>query len=146
MLSTAEGQSNTVFACFGSAAQHAQMLEQAFVRFLHLYNQFSGRSLTLEKLNKQTLGSLIKELEKHVTLNDPRPPELLSAALESRNFLMHHFFLERDLQLADEPGRFALLSELLAIEGLLNNGRVLVNAMRIAVCRTLDVEDPYAAE
>ena len=29
MLETEEGQNNAVFACFGSAAQHAQMFEEA---------------------------------------------------------------------------------------------------------------------
>jgi hypothetical protein len=39
MLETAEGQSNAVIACFGSAAQHAQLFGQALARFLGVYNR-----------------------------------------------------------------------------------------------------------
>ena len=37
MLEPEEGQNNAVFACFGSAAQHAQMFEEALGNFLLAY-------------------------------------------------------------------------------------------------------------
>jgi hypothetical protein len=113
---------------------------------LHVYNQFSKHPLTLENLNRKTLGALIRELEKQISFEDHMPSEVLSTALESRNFLMHHFFLDRNQQLADESGRFGLLSERLSIQSQLDAGRILVNAMRIAVCGALRLEDPYADE
>lgn len=146
MLETAEGQTNAVFACFGSAAQHAQTLEQALVRFLHISGGVSGHALPLDKLTRQTLGALIRELQNRVKFDNPQPTELLADALDSRNFLMHHFFLKRDVQLGSEAGRFSLLAELTKIENQLDNGRVVVNAMRIALCRALGIEDPHAAE
>lgn len=47
MLKTAEGQSNAVFACFGSAAQHCQHFEKALADFLILYNKATNQSLAV---------------------------------------------------------------------------------------------------
>ncbi len=114
--------------------------------FLHVYGKVSGQSFPLEKLTRQTLGALIRELEKRVRFHQQQPSDLLADALESRNFLMHHFFLERGEQFDSQAGRFSLLSELLTIQKRLDNGRVVVNAMRIALCEALGIEDPHAAD
>ena len=39
MLESEEGQSNAVFAIFGSAAQHSQLYESALAEFLIVYKQ-----------------------------------------------------------------------------------------------------------
>ena len=41
MLESEEGQLNAVFACFGSAAQRAQLFEQSLSRFLAMYNKIA---------------------------------------------------------------------------------------------------------
>jgi len=153
MLETDEGQSNAVFACFGSAAQHAQLFEQALARFLSVYNRIASDPLSLEdfddyegKLKKKTMGWLLRELQEHVTLSDPLAAERLDRALELRNHLMHAFFLERGDGLKSEAGRMNLLRELTSTEHLLDSARITVNAMRIAMCRTLRVPDPFAAD
>lgn len=153
MLATEEGQSNAVFACFGSAAQHAQLFEQALARFLSVYNRIASETVLLEdfreyegKLKKKTMGWLLREMQKYVTLSDPAVAERLDCALEHRNHLMHAFFLERGDGLKSEAGRMDLLGELISIERLLDDARVTVNAMRIATCRTLRVPDPFVAD
>ena len=153
MLETDEGQSNAVFACFGSAAQHAQLFEQALARFLSVYNRIAHAALSFEdfedyegKVQKKTMGWLLREMQKHVTINDPVATERLDRALEQRNHLMHAFFLERGEALKSEAGRMNLLRELVSMEKLLDDARVTVNAMRIAMCRTLKVPDPFAAD
>jgi hypothetical protein len=148
MLKTAEGQSNAVFAVFGSAAQHAQLFEQALGRFLRRYNQIAKTALRPEdfdaietSLAKKTMGQLIREMQRHITFSDPKMSDRFELALQKRNFLMHHFFLEQGGKLKTQDGRMELLAELSSIDQMLEDGRVIMNAMRIAMCRTLGVED-----
>jgi hypothetical protein len=148
MLNTAEGQTNAVFALFGSTAQHAQLLEQALKRFLRRYNQIAKDALQPEdfdvieaSLAKKTMGQLIHEMQKHIEFSDPKMSDRFELALQKRNFLMHHFFLEQGGKLKTQDGRMALLAELSSVDQMLEDGRVIMNAMRIAMCRTLGVED-----
>ena len=69
MLKSQEGQLNAVFACYGSAAQHAQFLEAALSDFLVAYNRFAARHLAIDdletkegKLRKMTMGMLLRKL------------------------------------------------------------------------------------
>jgi hypothetical protein len=155
MLETAEGQNNAVFACFGSAAQHAQLFEQSLVRFLDVFNKARGTSLSLDdfdayeqKLQKMTIGQLLRELRKFVAIENETVERGLDEALACRNRLMHSFFLglgDAD-GLASEKSRKATVAYLLAAEGLLDRARITVNAMRIAMCRALTIEDPFAVK
>jgi hypothetical protein len=133
MLKTEEGQVNAVFACFGSAAQHAQHFEAALGEFLLLFNKLASRKLTLEaldaldqKLQKQTMGALLRELRKYVRINDAKVDRCLELALEKRNFLMHDYFRVRKGKLRVEKERMALLAELVQIGSLLEQAAALV--------------------
>jgi hypothetical protein len=139
MLKTEEGQINAVFACFGSAAQHAQHFEVALGEFLLLFNKLANRELTLEafealdqKLQKQTMGTLLREFRKYVRINDAKVDRCLELALEKRNFLMHHYFRERESKLGVEKERMTLLAELVQIGSLLEQATALVGGMRVA--------------
>jgi len=150
MLETAEGQTNAVFACFGSAAQHAQLFEQGLSRFLITYNKLCNDDLSIEKLDaiasglhKKTMGQLLKKLSQHVTVEDDSVFGEFEVALRQRNYLMHEFFLERNSELESEEGRMRLLKELLTVEGYLERSRVRINAMRIAMCETLGIDDEF---
>lgn len=119
MLKTAEGQSNAVFACAGSALRHAQHFEVALKFFIHTlrrlqpgHNEPENVETLAVGLRKQTLGRLLKQFNIKVKISDPAIPSLLERAVEKRNFLAHHFFLEREDLLLEEAGRFSLLSEL----------------------------------
>jgi hypothetical protein len=96
VLKTEEGQLNAVFACFGSAAQHAQMFEEALGNFLLAYNQVRSKKLTAEEMEElteaihgRTMGQLLHELKSRVTFNERDTKERTEAALEVRNYLMH---------------------------------------------------------
>jgi hypothetical protein len=148
MLKTEEGQLNAVFACFGSAAQHAQMFEEALGNFLIAYNSVRIEKLSTEELEEltqsfqvRTMGQLLHELRSLVTFKEGDPQERMKAALSVRNFLMHKWFLDRQEAFTTEAGRFALLPELAGMERLLDSARVTANAMRIAMCRTLGSDD-----
>jgi|SRR5580658_7318699 hypothetical protein len=150
MLKTDEGQLNAVFACFGSAAQHAQMFEQGLSKFLIVYNIVTSEGVPLEdldslkdELGQKTMGALLGELKKHIAFPEQDVPELFGNALKARNFLMHHFFLELGDQLSTSEGRMGLLQLLITIEKTLDNSRIMINAMRIATCKTLGLDDEY---
>jgi len=144
MLKTGVGQVNAVFACFGSAAQHAQHFEAALGEFLLDYNKLSKRAITPQefealdqKLQKRTLGTLLREFSKYVTIGDPKVAGFLEMALEKRNFLMHHFFREREGRLRLKKDRMALLSELVGIDRILEEAATIIRGMRIAVSRAI---------
>ena len=146
MLESREGQLNAVFACFGSAAQRAQLFEQGLTRFLIMYNRITSETVTVHDIETKTMGWLRREISRHITVNEDSVEERFSAALTQRNFLMHRFFLERNQQLASGEGRIELLGELVGIEADLERCRVTINAMRIAMCEALEVEDEWAQD
>jgi hypothetical protein len=148
MLKSEEGQLNAVFACFGSAAQHCQFFEAALGEFLLVYNKIRGTSLTLQefeameaKLQRWTMGQLLKEFKNHVKVGDVTVAAFLDAALEKRNFLMHHFFRDRQAMFNGEKGRMELLRELVEIDKHLETATTVINAMRLAMCEALDCSE-----
>lgn len=147
MLETVEGQLNAIFACFGSAAQHAQLFEQSLARFLVVYNRIVPDTVNIEDIeSKMTIGQLLRKLRERVKIENNSIEELFSTSLDERNFLIHRFFLERTPEFETPEGRMGLLSELVGIEGNLDGCRVVINSMRIAICRTLGVDDPWALD
>ena len=147
MLQSGEGQLNAVFACFGSAVQHAQLFEQGLTRFLTMYNKVASDQVSVDDIgHKMTMGQLLRKVGQHVTINDNSVEERFSTALMERNYLIHRFFLERNTLLQSSEGRMQLLSELVGIEANLEGSRVTINAMRIAMCRTVGIKDEWAQE
>jgi hypothetical protein len=144
MLKTRVGQINAVFACFGSAAQHAQFFEAALAEFLIDYNKVANEAITLQelelldqKLQKKTLGALLKKFSQYVTIKDANVVQLLELALDRRNFLMHHFFRERSTKLQSEQNRMRLLSELVSIDRLLQEAATIVRGMGVAFSQAI---------
>lgn len=147
MLETAEGQKNAVFACFGSAVQHAQLFEQGLERFIGAYNTITSESLRTDDIGrKMTMGQLLHRVRQYVTTNSDSIEKDFTAALEQRNYLIHRFFLERAREVSSGEGRLRLLSELLRMQARFERCRVAIDAMRIAMCDALGVEDQWASE
>lgn len=147
MPQSREGQLNAVFACFGSAAQHAQLFEQGLTRFLVMYNKIASDTVSVDDIGrKMTMGQLLRKVGQHVTISDHSLEERFSTALTERNFLIHRFFLERNSLLGSSEERMQLLSELVDIEANLERCRVTINAMRIAMCEALGIEDEWAQD
>jgi hypothetical protein len=150
MLKTEEGQLNAVFACFGSAAQHAQTFEESLTNFLTAYKRVAHFGLSTDEieaivqgLHKRTMGQLLHDLKGIVKFNDGDYIERMETALKVRNFLMHRWFLERKDCFKTKEGRFEMLAELISMERLLDSSRVMANAMRIALCSALGMEDTW---
>ena len=139
MLESKEGQLNAIFACFGSAAQHGLDYEIALEEFLLTYNKIF-KELTQQdleaietKLQKKTIGSLLKEFKGYVTISDRTVEQFLNNARKKRNFLIHHFLRQRRDRFDTEQGRMEMLAELVSIEKELKIATRLINGMRIAV-------------
>jgi hypothetical protein len=144
MLKTEEGQLNAVFACFGSAAQHSQFFEVALGDFLLAYNRLCNTSLTVAdldvlgaKLERQTMGTLLRQLRTHVTIGDEKITQLMHEALQQRNFLMHHYFRQRSGDFRSEDGRISMLRELVSIGNQLEQAIDIANGMRVALERAM---------
>lgn len=144
MLKSEEGQLNAVFACYGSAAQHAQFFEEALGEFLRVYNRLCNKTLKIvdfetldEKLQRKTLGTLLHDFKKLVTINNDKVAGSLDTALKKRNFLMHHFFRERQKKFSSEQGRMEMLVELVSIDKELIRAMELTGGMRVALCEAL---------
>ena len=147
MLESEEGQLNAIFACFGSAAQHAQLFEQSLSRFLVMYNTIALDSVSADDIgNKMTMGHLLDKVKTHVKIDDDSIEQSFSIALEERNQLIHRFFIEYDHLLGSTEGRMELLSRLTRIEMNLDRCRVAINAMRIAMCEAAGIKDNWAHE
>lgn len=150
MLNSEEGQLNTVFACYGSTVQHAQFLEKALCDFLTAYNRFALTHVEIDELETKegalgtlTMGKLFRRLKGCVEFDLEVIPNRINAAIKTRNFLAHRFFLERTTEFGTQAGRFALLNELVSIEQEMRQLTANVNGMRIALCRTLgDAQAP----
>lgn len=153
MLKTKEGQLNAVFACFGSAAQHSYFFEAALGEFLLVYNKILKTSLTLQdleiietKIQKKTMGALLSEFRKYVKIHDNTIEQYLDNALKKRNFLIHHFFRQRQKKFHTEKGRMAMLKELVGIEKELEQATDLTNGMRVALSEAVSVKKNIKAD
>jgi hypothetical protein len=136
MLKTTTDQNNAVYACAGSALQHAQEYEQALKFFIGVLRRIEPGRNTSEsaeamahRLEKATLGQLLRQFSSKVRISDPSIPSLLLTAVEKRNFLAHRFFLERINLIAEEEGRVEMLRELTAMQALLERAGTLMRAM-----------------
>ena len=148
MLKSEEGQTNAIFACFGSAAQHCQHFEAALDEFLWVCSNMCKKPLSIldlddvrAKPHKQTIGRLLAEIRKIVTIDDNTVEECMDSALTKRNFLIHHFFRQRNEKFLTENGRMEMLRELVAIESELKLATDLTNGMRVAVSTALGLSD-----
>lgn len=143
-LKSKEGQINAIFALYGSAAQHGQLLEQALGELILSLNRLSGSTLSPadlrsqeEKIQKKTIGQLLRDFDKHIRRIDAPVRESLQVALGKRNFLIHHYFLERNDGFKRCSGRMKMMRELLGIEKTLESAAVTSRAMRSALAAQL---------
>ena len=115
-------QSKQVFEWFGRATLLAQSLEFELATLLTAADAYTKEEFTLkdiERLRRINLKATMGELRQLVRrLNPPlvQDDDLLDAldeALDVRNHLAHHFFIEHIRDIDSFTGRFAMLRELL---------------------------------
>ncbi len=107
-----------VFAWFGSTAYAAQCFEVELCILLLLVRRLNEPSITPEeleivdtKLSRGTLGTLLRELKKHLVIH-PDFQKMLDGYLDKRNFLMHYFFFDHAGDLLAPDGCKKMIEQL----------------------------------
>ena len=138
-----------VFAHFGLAAYHAQCLEMEIknvflltVRANHKElprSFFDGAEVTLDK---QMLGTLVRDLKKVVTFGDSAAA-LLDEALANRNRLSHGFFERHATDLLSHTGRTGLIEEIEDYEQSFRYADAVCRSVSGALCKVLGITDEF---
>lgn len=132
-----------VFAWFGGAAYAAQCFEVELCTLLLLVHRLKNSSATPQqlddldtKLSKRNLGTLLRELAKHLTIH-PDFQALLDNYLDRRNYLMHRFFFDHASDLLSPAGCQKMISELRDIHASLNEADQIAQVMSANIRKTL---------
>ena len=117
-IDSTSGQKREVFARFGLAMYRAQVLERQLAFILmskHIPDPTKssevGIDTIFERLFSLTLGQLVSEIASLTKLSEEEK-EHLCKALAKRNWLTHHYFWERSVDLLTESGRDLMIEEL----------------------------------
>lgn len=113
-----------VYRKFGEVAEAAQLLEAELGTMLLFYDVVGeglitpelevdgvGATKVLQRINKQTLGQLIRNTKSH-TIELEKLEPLLSKTLEERNRLSHHFYRQHNFRKNSVEGRQIMLNDL----------------------------------
>jgi hypothetical protein len=117
-----------VFAAFGKAAYHCQIMEYDLVSIWMLDSITQGVSLTRQNLlrfqggwGKKTFGKLLTPLQKSNRITAEIKGFLEDLRL-TRNRLMHHFFLDNGADLQANDGRQRTFAEIRRMTQLFEKG------------------------
>ena len=112
------------YAYYGLAMYAAQVLEHGLVNAMVAARLPERRTITrgeidnfMDRQFEKTLGQLLRELERYVTV----PADLsarLSEALSKRNWLAHDCFRERATTFITQAGRDSMIREFQAVQHL----------------------------
>jgi len=113
-----------IYRKFGEVAEAAQLIEtdlgtaQLFLKAVKegmitptLEVDSNRAAELLARIDRQTLGQLIKETKQVTNALDQIEP-MLSAALKERNRLFHYFYREHNIRINTDPGRAIMLAAL----------------------------------
>ena len=111
-----------MFAWYGAAMYAAQLFEVELVTLLLALKRLRDPATNPSEyddldtlLSRKTLGALLKELEKHCTL-EPEFKDLLTSYRDQRNFLAHEFFYTQASDMSSREGFEKLTLELQGLE------------------------------
>lgn len=118
-----------VFAHFGAAMYYAQCLEQSMILIIMFVDHFPKSIETcrsreewegeiesfLDDASSKTMGRLLGAL-KRINFPSSDLAQKLQDALGKRNFLAHHYFSERALEITTDQGCIKMVRELEEIQ------------------------------
>lgn len=135
-----------VFAAYGEAAYHAQLMEYDIVSIWMLDSVSQGVALTRQDLlkfqedwGKKTFGQLLKPLQKS-NLISPEIKDFLEQLRGTRNRLMHHFFLDSAMDLQTNDGRDRTVAELQRMNALIEKGQQFFSDILTTYLKNFDVD------
>jgi hypothetical protein len=133
---------NDVYRKYGEAAEAAQLLETDLGTMLLFFGvvdeglisptldvDSKGAADVLQRINKQTLGQLLRNSKRHTDALDKLEP-LLARALEERNRLAHSFYRQHNLRRNSDAGRAIMLQDLESIHATLLEAWKAVNLLQ----------------
>jgi hypothetical protein len=116
-------EAKEVYAFYGLAAYFGQVFEKGMLNLLMTLHS-EDTEMTLEhydsiesSYNSNTLGQLLRHARERVGMS-PNTDEVLNQALSKRNWLVHHYFVERAVAFHTENGRKDMIEELREIAEL----------------------------
>lgn len=120
-----------IYRKFGEVAEAAQIVETDLGTMMLFYGvveaglisptlevDSAGARNVLERVNRQTLGQLLKNAENHTHTLDMLEP-LLTDALQARDRLSHSFYREHNFRKNTEAGRAIMMADLEAMHATL---------------------------
>ena len=134
-----------MYAYAGLALYWAQCFEMSLTNALMLYERASNIKITLEnleslesELRQKTLGGLLNRTKKTFKF-DEGATKKINAALEARNFLVHHFFRDRAIDFLTPDGRSQMISELEEMQATLSEADTVAMALCGAFCEAIGI-------
>ena len=138
-----------VFAHFGLAAYHAQCLEMEIKNVFMLSIRanhrelpssfFEGAEITLDK---QMLGTLVRDIKKVVTFGDSAVA-VLDTALANRNRLAHGFYERHAASLLSHTGRVSMIEELEEYTEGFQHADTVCRSVSGALCKVLGITEEF---
>lgn len=138
-----------VFAHFGLAAYHAQCFEMELKNIFLLLLRANNRSLSIPLLeqceavlDKQTLGTLLRDIRKVVSFDDDCVVAVESA-LTNRNRLMHGFYERHAIDLLSHTGRDTMIHELETYSTSFETADTVARSVSGAIGKSLGITDEF---
>lgn len=120
-MDTLDGESERmrdIYAHFGLAVYYSQCIERTISIGLVTVFNIDVKNMTQEKFDdelghnfKKTLGALLREVKKSKHIDDDFQAEL-SEVLDKRNWITHHYFWDRAVQMMGKEGQLSMINEL----------------------------------
>ena len=136
-----------VFAHFGLAAYHAQCFEMELKNIFLLLIRANNRSFSIPLLeqceavlDKQTLGTLIRDIRKVVSFDDGCVTAI-EAALTNRNRLMHGFYERHATEFLSRTGRETMIRELESYSDSFETADTVARSVSGAIGKSLGITD-----
>lgn len=148
-MSNPSGNHKDVFAHFGLAAYHAQCFEMELKNIFLLLIRVNNRSLLIPLLeqceavlDKQTLGTLVRDIRKVVSFGDGCVVAIESA-LTNRNRLMHGFYERHATNLLSKTGRDTMIHELETYSTSFEIADTVARSVSGAIGKSLGITDEF---
>jgi hypothetical protein len=152
-----------VYAHFGAAMYYAQCLEQSIIiaimfidHFPKAIKKYTSQNLWendfdrfMDNISSKTMGRLINSL-KAVDFPIDKVEVQLKDALDKRNFLAHHYFFERAIEITTDAGCIKMVDELIDIQTFFSSLETEINQVTDAISLkygfTKEVQDSMMKE
>ena len=118
-LGNSDDSANEMLAAFGLTFFVANALEHDIINVMILVRKANGShppspqeiGALFDRFEHKTMGKLIRELKNHIEVKDALN-DSLNTALTMRNWLAHHYFYDRSVEMCTEPGKKDMAIEL----------------------------------